>query len=84
MKYILTKVQSGVMQIKMKIKRVEDNKKYADVLKQTMGFFMMLLLPTTGLLLLLSPEPPLYFWVLFAIGCPLLFLGGKLLKRVDL
>jgi len=68
----------------MKIKTIEDNKKYTDALKQTMGFFMLLLLPTAGLLLLLFPEPPLYFWVLFAIGCPLLFLGGKLLKRADL
>lgn len=68
----------------MKIKSIEDNEKIADALKQTMGFFMLLLLPIAGLLLLLFPEPPLYFWVLFAIGCPLLFIGGKLLKRVDL
>ena len=57
---------------------MEENRKYTYTLKQTMGFLMMLLLPISGMLLFLFPEPPDYFWVLFAIGCPLLFLGGKL------
>lgn len=57
---------------------MEENRKHTDGLKQTMGFLMMLLLPISGMLLLLFPEPPVYFWVLFVIGCPLLFLGGKL------
>jgi hypothetical protein len=56
---------------------MQENKNLTFGPKQTIGFLMMLLLPITGLLLLLSPEPPVYFWVLFAIGCPLLFLGSK-------
>ena len=60
---------------------MEERKKYTDSLKRPMGLLMMLLLPISGMLLLLSPEPPLYFWFLFVVGCPLLFIGGKLQKR---
>jgi cytochrome b561 len=56
---------------------MQENKKITFSSKQTIGYLMMLLLPITGLLLLLIPEPPVYFWVLFAIGCPLLFLGNR-------
>jgi hypothetical protein len=56
---------------------MQENKKVTFGLKQTMGFLMILLLPIVGLLLLLFPDPPVYFWILFAIGCPLLFLGSR-------
>jgi len=57
---------------------MQDNNKQVNIFRQTIGLLMILLLPITGMLLFLFPEPPNFFWALFVVGCPLLFLGGKL------